>query len=199
MREPGHPGERGLPLRRRRARGPLGGLVWETRGVERQKEPAWTCAPITQPNTLSGLSSRRQGPEVSTGQSGVPSACLVLTVPKPSPAPACHHAGRPLAHRALLTEAGMAPGPVPSAVVPSLSAWGPYCISPGLSRGVCPHALAREGPAQKPELVANPETQIPAPANPRAASGACAPSPGGWASLGARLLYRKRAPSGPSL
>lgn len=37
-----------------------------------------------------------------------------------SPAPACHHAGQPLAHRALPTEAGLAPGPAPMAVVPSV-------------------------------------------------------------------------------
>lgn len=56
------------------------------------------CALITQPNTLSGLSSRGKGPEVSRGQSGVSSVYLIRTVPTHSPTPACHHAGQPLAH-----------------------------------------------------------------------------------------------------
>lgn len=105
-------------IRRCRVRGPLSGVVWEKRGVERREEPAWMWALITQPNTLSGLSSRRKGPEVSAGAER-----SLQRVPHPdgaqhSPTPACHHAGQPLAHRALLTEAGLAPGPVPMAVVP---------------------------------------------------------------------------------
>lgn len=61
------------------------------------------------------------------------------------------------------------PSPVPTVVVPSSVCLGAlYFASPGPSWKFAPNALAWEGPAQKPELVAHPKTQNSAPPIPGA-------------------------------